>query len=33
MAGLRDAVVEAVGDLEWDQRLKESFFQTAELPL
>jgi len=30
---LRDAVIEAVGDLEWDQRLKESFFQTAELPL
>lgn len=30
---LRDAVIEAVGDLEWDPRLKESFFQTAELPL
>lgn len=30
---LRDAVIEAVGDLEWDQRLKESFFQTAELSI
>ena len=30
---LRDAVIEAVGDLEWDQRLKESFFQTAKLSL
>lgn len=30
---LRDAVLEAVGDLEWDQRLKESFFQTAELSI
>jgi transposase len=30
---LRDAVVESVGDLEWDERLKHSFFQTAQLTL
>lgn len=30
---LRDAVIESVGDLEWDERLKQSFFQTAKLPL
>jgi len=30
---LRDAVIESVGDLEWDERLKHSFFQTAKLPL
>jgi transposase len=30
---LRDAVIQSVGDLEWDERLKHSFFQTAELPL
>jgi hypothetical protein len=30
---LRDAVIESVGDLHWDKRLKHSFFQTAELPL
>jgi hypothetical protein len=30
---LRDAVIESVGDLEWDERLKHSFFQTAGLPL
>jgi len=30
---LRDAVIDAVGNLEWDQRLKESFFQSAELTL
>ena len=30
---LRDAVIESVGDLHWDERLKRSFFQTAELPL
>jgi hypothetical protein len=28
-----DAVIEPVGDLEWDERLKHSFFQTAELRL
>ena len=30
---LRDAVIESVGDLHWDNRLKRSFFQTAKLPL
>ena len=30
---LRDAVIDSVGDLQADQRLKRSFFQTAELPL
>jgi hypothetical protein len=30
---LRDAVIESVGNLEWDKRLKHSFFQTAQLPL
>ena len=30
---LRDAVIESVGDLQADDRLKRSFFQTAELPL
>lgn len=30
---LRDAVIESVGDLESDERLKHSFFQTAQLPL
>jgi transposase len=30
---LYDAVIESVGDLEWDERLKHSFFQTAQLPL
>lgn len=30
---LCDAVIESVGDLEWDERLKHSLFQTAELPL
>ena len=30
---LRDAVIESVGDLEWDERLKHSFFQTAQLLL
>ena len=30
---LRDAVIQSVGDLEWDERLKGSFFQTAELSL
>jgi hypothetical protein len=30
---LRDAVIESVGDLEWDERLKHPFFQTAQLPL
>lgn len=30
---LYDAVVESVADLEYDQRLKHSFFQTAQLPL
>lgn len=30
---LHDAAIEADGDLEWDQRLKESFFQTAELSI
>ncbi len=30
---LYDAVIESVGDLEHDQRLKHSFFQTAQLPL
>jgi transposase len=30
---LRDAVIESVGDLHWDDRLKRSFFQTAELSL
>jgi len=30
---LRDAVINSVGDLEFNQRLKRSFFQTAELPI
>ncbi len=30
---LYDAVIESVGDLEWNGRLKHSFFQTARLPL
>ena len=30
---LHDAVIESVGDLEFDERLKRSFFQTAQLPL
>jgi len=30
---LRDAVIESVGDLHWGNRLKRSFFHTAELPL
>ena len=30
---LRDEVINAVGDLHHDNRLKYSFFQTAELPL
>jgi len=30
---LRDAVIESVGDLERDERLKHSFFQTAQLSL
>lgn len=30
---LYDAVIESVGDLEWDERLKHSFFQTAQLSL
>jgi len=30
---LRDAVIDSVGDLDFDQRLKHSFFQTAKLTL
>jgi len=30
---LYDAVIESVGDLEWDERLKHSFFHTAQLLL
>lgn len=30
---LLDAVIESVGDLEWDERLKHAFFHTAQLPL
>lgn len=30
---LRDAVIDSVGDLHWNDHLKQSFFQTAELTL
>ena len=30
---LRDAVINSIGDLELNERLKHSFFQTAQLPL
>ncbi len=30
---LRDAVIESVGKLDGEERLKRSFFQTAKLPL
>jgi DDE superfamily endonuclease len=33
IAHLRDAVIESVGDLDLNERLKHSFFQTAQLPL
>lgn len=30
---LRDAVIESVGDLQWNERVKHAFFQTAQLLL
>jgi transposase len=30
---LRDAVIDSIGDLEYDDRRKHSFFHTAQLPL